>query len=103
MNLKTTLALLILLASGAGLVWTGLALPPSLDPVEKDRPVPAADAGSPEVLAGLKPADFRRVEIIRGKERTVLTKSAGGSWVMPGNWPTRPAEVERLPDTLAAL
>ncbi len=51
----------------------------------------------------LNPADLQRVEIQRGTDRTVLTRTADGSWVMPGNWPTRPAEVRGLLDTLAGL
>jgi hypothetical protein len=104
MNLKTTLALLILLAAGAGLYWTGLALPPALDPLRDERPAPVPDAGSRAILGALKPADFKSVEVQRGaKERTVLTRTADGSWVMPGNWPTRSAEVRHLLDTLAGL
>jgi hypothetical protein len=103
MNLKTTLALLVLLASGAGLVVTGMALPAKLDPFPQERPVPAEDEGARAILAALKPDDFQRVEVERGKERTVLTRARDGSWVMPGNWPTRPAEVQHLLETLAGL
>jgi hypothetical protein len=103
MNFKTTLALLVLLASGAGLVWTGMALPPRLDPFPADRQVAAEDEGGNAVLAGLRPASLQRIEVERGKERTVLTRAADGSWVMPGNWPTRAAEVQHLLDTLGGL
>jgi hypothetical protein len=103
MNLKTTLALLILLAGGAGLYWTGLSLPRDLDPWRNTQVQTVPDAGSRAVLEALKPDDFKRVEIQAGKQRTVLTRTADGSWVMPGNWPTRPAEVRQLLDALGGL
>src|SRR5271165_7475300 len=103
MNLKTTLALLILVAGGVGLYWTRLALPPGYDPLRDGRPEQVADAGSRAILEGLRADDLRSVEVRVGKDHTVLTRTRDGSWVMPGNWPTRTAEVRHLLDTLAGL
>ena len=55
MNFKTTWALLVLLASGAGLLWTGLVLPPALDPLPEEHPLAVADAGSRRILTARSP------------------------------------------------
>jgi hypothetical protein len=140
MNIKTTVALLILVGSGVGLVLSGLALPGFLTPAGLKQPEPAADTDSRQVLEELKPDDFTRIEVIRSKPRieatisaaalaiaaaprtpadsalavrvarapiipaaTLLTRTSDGSWVMPGNWPTRPAEVRSLRELLGNL
>jgi hypothetical protein len=101
MNLKTTLALLVVLGCGVGLYYTGLALPPTLLPQQEEGS--AADAGSLAVLEGLDPDAFTTIEVRSAAGRTVLRRAADKSWVMPGNWPTRAAEVKQLTDLLGGL
>jgi hypothetical protein len=101
MNLKTTLALLVLVAAGAVLFWSGFALPPALDPAP--RPAPVVDKGTRAILDHLKSADLIAIEVRRGDEVTSLRRPKGGPWSMPGQWPPRQAEVQALADQLAGL
>lgn len=57
------------------------------------------------VLDALTPAAITRVEVVYpAGEPLVLDRTASGSgWAMPGNWPVRVAEVERLVETLGTL
>lgn len=102
MNAKTTLALVLLLASGVLLWWFGgPQLPPALDPAP--RPTPVADQGTRAFLEGLKPESITRLEVQAPRGLTTLSRKADGSWSMPGNWPIREAEVKTLVDLLAGL
>jgi hypothetical protein len=103
MNLKTTLALVVLAACAAGLVFTHGQLPQRFDPWRDRYAVATEDLGSRKALATLTPASLKRIDIRRGKELTTLHRAADGAWVMPGNWPTRPAEVQHLVDLLTNL
>jgi hypothetical protein len=100
MNLKTTLALLILAAAGGALLWFGPALPPALNPLAK--PVPS-DAGTREALEQLSPAKLTRIEVSAGGHSTRLERAPGGTWNLPGKWPTRTAEVNTLVTLLGNL
>jgi hypothetical protein len=95
MNLKTTLALLVLVAACAGLLALGVHLPVSTR--EKQ------DAGTREVLARLTPEKLKRIEVRRGDRVVVLERNGAGHWALPGNWPARPAEVEALVALLGGL
>src|SRR5271165_1417582 len=100
MNLKTTLALLVLAAAGGAMFWYGPQLPAWLDPSHK---APAAsDAGTRAELARLDAARIRRIEVRRGDGVTVLQRTADG-WSLPGNWPARAAAAEDLAHTIAGL
>jgi hypothetical protein len=97
MNLKTTFALLLLAAAGGGLLV--LAHRPFTTPVSTAGP-----GDDPRtVLSGLYTDQLRRLEIQSGKQSTILESSDGTTWVMPGNWPTRAAEVRGLVDLLVHL
>ena len=102
MNWKTTLALGVLAAAGAGLYWTGFKLPRDLDPVP---PPPAlSDAGTRAFLDGLRPEALTRIEIRRAAgDVVVLQRAPGGAWSLPGGWPTRPLEVRALVEQLGGL
>ena len=77
MNLRTTLALLVLTAAGGAALWVGAALPPALDPLPK--PPPVADAGSRAFLDHLDPAKLTAVEIVHGDRPAVkLQRSPSG-------------------------
>ena len=101
MNLRTTIALLVLAAAGGAALWFGASLPPALDPLP--RPAPAADAGSRAVLEQIKPAKLTAVEIDRaGRPAVKLERSASG-WTMPGNWPVSAVPVNELTTLLGGL
>jgi hypothetical protein len=136
MNLKTTLALVVLAGCAAGLVYTHGQLPRGW---RYTSTTTARDAGSRRVLEAITPDRIKGIEIRRSRSRlssqaaagavSVVAQAAGGglvplasarlaepreevitirraadgSWVMPGNWPTRAAEVRRLVDLLTSL
>jgi hypothetical protein len=101
MNLKTTLALLLLVAGGAVLYQFGPALPASLGLV---TPPPApAEGGTLAVLAEVTPDKVTRIKVVQGERHLFLERGAGGEWTLPGKWPTRPAEVEQLLGLLTHL
>src|SRR5215203_2738306 len=99
MNLKTTLALVVLAACAAGLVYTQGQLPPRLDPW-RQHTVSAPNKGSRAILEGLTSDSLNKIEIRRGTDTTVIERGKDGSWVMPGNWPTRSGEVNKLVEML---
>src|SRR5919197_565418 len=100
MNLKTTLALLVLVAACVGLLALGVHLPPALRPVSAPAP---ADAGTREVLDRLTPDKLKRIEVRHGDRVVALRRNQAGRWVLPGNWPTRPAEAGALVALLGGL
>jgi hypothetical protein len=100
MNLKTTLALLVLVAAGIWLLWTNPPLPPALDPLP--QPPAVSDAGTRAVLAELRPEDITRIEVRRSAGTTVLERKESG-WQLPGSWPPRAHEVNELVQTLGSL
>src|SRR5262249_53147193 len=79
MNLKTTLALVVLVACGAGLLYLAEAHRGHLDLPAPIDPFPVTDQaeglGSREVLEGLHSADFRRIEVTRKGETTRLDRA----------------------------
>jgi hypothetical protein len=101
MNLKTTLALLVLAAIGGALAWFGLHLPPALDPAPAHTPV--SDDGTRAELARLKADDFTLIEIQYQGRTLLLQRKPGSEWTMPGNWPVRAAEAHALAERLAGL
>ncbi len=102
MNIRTTLVLAVLVGAGVLLWWLGgPQLPTALDPV---APPPAVeDRGTRAFLRDLEPARITRIEVSAPGGVTVLDRKEDGSWGMPGNWPTRDAEVQALVDTLTGL
>lgn len=132
MNLKTTLALVVLAACALGVVFTQGRLPSWIDsrrqPVSASAQTPGFDLSA----ASLQKIEIRRLEIIDDRVRSaavalvarpfanplaslpaawhvqidlepIRLERAGDVWVMPGNWPTRPNEVARLVELLTAL
>jgi hypothetical protein len=103
MNIKTTLALMVLLGAGALLWWFGgPKLPSALN--LSTQPVAASDAGTREFLESLKADQITRIEVKRGGETSFeLLRKPDGAWGMAGNWPVRKAEVEELVARLVSL
>ena len=103
MNLKTTIALLLLAAGVGVLVWKGSDLAPraGLAPA----PLPAAQGKSADVLAGIKPEAIKSVGVNAPGIAPVFFGAAepGKPLELPGNWPVRRNEVEELVGTLAGL
>jgi hypothetical protein len=96
MNLKTTLALLILVAAGGTILWFGPSLPWA-------QPAAHPDAGTRAALEELSPARLTRIEVSAGGHLTRLERAPGGAWSLPGKWPTRTAEVNALVELLGGL
>lgn len=94
MNLKTTFLLVLLLAGGAGAFWyTNSRLAPAtqksatLNFLEKD----------------LQPANLSRITLAKGKETRYTLERNGPEWSLPGKWPVRTQDVERLVQSLTNL
>src|SRR5947209_14009311 len=101
MNLRTTLALLVLAAAGGAVLWVGASLPPAFNPAPP--PPPAADAGSRDFLEHLDPAKLTRIRVERGDRPAVELVRSGDGWTLPGNWPVNAAPVKELMDLLGGL
>src|SRR4051812_41332477 len=89
MRLKTTVALLVLAAAGAAVYWFA--------PTAAPPPGPPAAA---RALADLTPASVESLRVTRRGEPIAELKRSGAGWVVDGNWPASPAEVQT---TLAAV
>src|SRR5262245_10948235 len=103
MNLKTTIALIIL-AGGAGvLVWKGGELAPKVGLAPE--PTPAAKGESVGALAGLTPEQVTAITVRAPGSAPVEFKSAGTGkpLELPGNWPVRRNEVAELVATVTGL
>jgi Domain of unknown function (DUF4340) len=94
MNLRTTVILVLLAALGAG-VWV------YLDRVQK------TSAESSAVVAfldkELTPAKLTRIELVRKGQPNITLEKANGVWTLPGKWPVREREVDKLVKTLTSL
>ena len=103
MNLKSTIALLILAAGVGGLVWWGPSLAPraGLAPA----PLPEAKGKSAEALGEINPKDVASVGVTVPGATPVYFGAAepGKPLELPGNWPVRRNDVEELVGTLAGL
>jgi hypothetical protein len=100
MNVKTTLALLILTAAIGALLWFGPVLPSFLNPSARNT---QADEDTRKVLETLSPDKLVRIEVRKGDRVTILERKPGGTWSLPGNWPTRTPEVTALAELLGGL
>lgn len=102
MNFKTTVALIVLVGLLAALFVFGPGLGPRLGVVPPASV--ASDQGSLAVLqTDLTPTNLTRIEILSGDRKVVLQRGPGGDWVLPGNWPTRKAEIEQFFNALSTL
>lgn len=95
MNIKTTLALMVLVGAGVLLWWVGgPELPPELDPTA--GPAPVADKGTREFLTTLRSEKIARIEVSAPRGVTALSRKADRAWTLSGNWPIRDVEVNAL-------
>jgi hypothetical protein len=102
MNLKTTLALIVLAGASVLLWWYGN---PPLPRVLERTPRPAAveEKGTRDFLDSLHADKIQRFEIHAPSGITEFTHKADGQWGLPGNWPVRRREVEDLVALLTSL
>lgn len=102
MNLKTTFALILLVAIVVGLCLFGPSFPNWL--VAPPAPV-GSDAGTLAVLQEeLTPEKVQRIVVRKGTQTLVtLEKDAGGHWSLPGHWPTNEVAVQELVQRLTSL
>src|SRR3954462_15776885 len=103
MNLKTTIALLILAAGVGGLVWWGPNLAPKVGMAPE--PTPAAQGSSAKALGTINLGDITSLEVtVPGVTPVKFTASGRGKPLeLPGNWPVRRNEVEELVAVLSGL
>lgn len=96
MNLKTTLALLVLLGAGAT-AWFGL--------VAWQQPTPETSPTLTFLHDELKPAALTRIEVMRDTDpRFVLERKPGApEWSLSGNWQVRTPQVEAWLKQLTSL
>jgi hypothetical protein len=95
MNVKTTIALLVLLAVG-GLVWLLL-------PTGSVQTQSSSTARFLEKLRASK-SDLREVHVQTSPTQSyTLASDDGTTWSLPGNWPVRAAQVHGVLDTLTSL
>ena len=103
MNLKTTIALLILGAGCATLFWKGPSLAPKLG--LGPEPVAVSKEGAEPAILSAPIDQISRVDIEVPGQRPLVLKSAaaGQALELPGDWPIRRYEVDELLATLRDL
>lgn len=102
MNLKTTIALLILAAGVGVLVWKGSDLAPRVGLAP--TPTQPAEGASAKALDDIRPGELTAVTIrVPGDRPVEFTAEPGKPLGLPGNWPARRNEVEELVATLSGL
>lgn len=93
MNFKTTIMLAVLAVVG-GLFW--LVVP-------WHRRTASANDSLAVLENQLKPDRLERIEVTADGRTVALERGSGGEWTLPGHWPTRQAEADRLVHTLTSL
>jgi len=103
MNWKSTVVLVLLAGAAGAWFFQGDVWGPRLGIGSSDpEPPPSASIAA---LDALTPASISRVEVVfpSGDPLVLERTPSGPGWTMPGNWPVRTAEVERLVETLGSL
>src|SRR5260370_38833792 len=93
MNFKTTVSLAVLAVIG-GLFW--LIVP-------WHRRTASANDSLAVLENQLKPDRLERIEVTADGRSVALERGSGSEWTLPGHWPTRQAEADRLIRTLTRL
>jgi hypothetical protein len=102
MNLKTTLVLLILVVAGGVFFWLGPDLS-SVLPFAPSRPAVSGHGTLRILEKELTPEKLTKIEVQAGDRGVVLTRPPDGEWTLPGQWPTRKAEVKELVGLIGEL
>ncbi len=93
MNFKTTIFLAVLAVAG-GVLW--LVVP-------FHRQSPGLSASVTVLEHQLKPDRLQRIEVTHDGSTVVFERGSTGEWTLPGHWPARQAEINRLVGTLTSL
>jgi hypothetical protein len=93
MNFKTTILLAVLVVVG-GILW--LVVP-------WHRRTASASESLSVLEHQLKPDRLTRIVVSHDGRTIEFERDPGGEWTLPGHWPTRQAEVEKLVRTLTTL
>src|SRR5260370_11543389 len=93
MNLKTMFVLAVLAIVG-GLLW--LIVP-------WHRQAATQSASLSVIGQQVKPERLQRIEVIHSGRSGVFERGSAGEWTLPGHWPARQAEINRLVGTLTSL
>jgi len=93
MNFKTTIALAVLAVVG-GIVW--LVTP-------WHRQATSSSESLTVLEHQLKPDQLHRIEVTNDGQTVVFERGSTGEWTLPGHWPARAAEIDRLVGTLTSL
>jgi hypothetical protein len=103
MNLKSTIALIILALGVGALIWFGGDLAPKAGLAPE--PQPAAKGNSTQSLGAIAPNEITAITVnVPGAVPVKFTApEAGKPLELPGNWPVRRNEVEELVATLTSL
>ena len=93
MNLRTTLILVLLAAVGSGYwYWS-----------EHQKSAPESSAVVTLLDKDLTADKLTRIELSRKGQPDVVLDKSGGVWTLPGKWPVRDREVDKLVKTLTSL
>lgn len=103
MNLKSTIALLVLALAAAALIWKGPDLAPKVGLAPK--PLPEAKGNTALTLQKLVPGEITSISVHVPGSTPVkfMAAQAGKPLELPGNWPARRNEVEELVAVLSSL
>src|SRR5438128_1997992 len=93
MNFKSTI-LLIVLAVVGGILW--LVIPWHRQPLSSSESLTVLEHQ-------LKPDRLQRIEVSHDGQSVVFERGSTGEWTLPGHWPARQAEINRLVETLTSL
>jgi len=103
MNLKSTIALLVLALAAAALIWKGPDLAPKVGLAPE--PLPEAKGNTAPILKKIVPGEITSITVnVPGAAPVKFTAAqAGKPLELPGNWPARRNEVEELVAILSSL
>jgi hypothetical protein len=101
MSWKTTLLLVLLVATFSLVLWFGPSLAPLIGLSAQPRPA-ASDGTLTTLERELTSQKITRIEVHKDGRVLALDRSAG-EWTLPGKWPTRGPEVQSLIDALTSL
>jgi hypothetical protein len=93
MNFKTTIALAFVAVTG-GILW--LVIP-------WHRQAPSSSESLAVLEQQLKPDRLQRIEVTHDGQTVVFERGSASEWTLPGHWPARTAEIDRLVGALTSL